>query len=79
MLTYAYRYALPEGVFFNGSKYINWEGETLKEHPCMPEMISDYLKQEHLGIERERERESPSVTRTLKASSACIVGYGLIH
>ena len=42
-------YPLPEGVFFNGSKYVNWEGETLKEHPCMPEMIEDFLKAERVG------------------------------
>ena len=42
-------YPLPEGVFFNGSKYVNWEGETLKEHPCMPQMIEDFLKNELVG------------------------------
>merc|ERR1712216_248722 len=41
-------YPLPEGVFFNGSKYVNWDGETLKEHPCMPQMIEDFLKGEHV-------------------------------
>jgi len=43
-------YPLPEGVFFNGSKYINWEGETLKQHPCMDEMIDDYLELERKGL-----------------------------
>ena len=43
------KYPLPDGVFFNGSKYVNWEGETLKEHPCMAEMIDDFLRDERQG------------------------------
>jgi hypothetical protein len=41
--------ALPDGVFFNGSKYVNWDGETLKEHPCLPQVIDDFLEKERLG------------------------------
>lgn len=48
-------YPLPEGVFFNGSKYVNWDGETLKEHPCMPEMIDNFLKQERADVTRSNE------------------------
>lgn len=44
------KYPLPDGVFFNGSKYVDWSGQTLKEHPCMPEMIDDFLKEERLGL-----------------------------
>jgi hypothetical protein len=41
---------LPEGVFFNGSKYVNWEGETLKQHPCLAQVVQEYLDTERLGM-----------------------------
>ena len=49
MLQAAESCALPDGVFFNGSKYVNWDGETLKEHPCLPQVIDDFLEKERLG------------------------------
>jgi hypothetical protein len=60
-------YPLPEGVFFNGAKYVNWEGETLKEHPCMPEMIEDFLKAERVGITHTHTHTHTHTVSTLRA------------
>lgn len=76
------KYPLPDGVFFNGSQYIDWSGETLKEHPRMDDMISDFLAKEWADVtshNQVRSRFYSDLLRVFPAHPLCLIKTDLVH
>jgi len=66
------KYPLPDGVFFNGSQYIDWSGETLKEHPRMDDMISDFLAKEWADVTSHNQSVQDMEQQYRKDLDSCI-------
>ena len=34
---------LPEGVFFDGRRYVSFDGDAFDDHPCLAELLQDHV------------------------------------
>lgn len=64
---------LPEGWFFNGFMYLNFDGVTQVEHPCLETIIRQYVEEVNADIgdyNREVQKEWRNDTSKYTGASA---------
>ena len=38
---------LPEGVFFDGRRYVSFDGDAFDDHPCLADLLEAHVQKEN--------------------------------
>jgi len=63
---------LPDGFFFNGSNFVDFDGTVFQYHPEMDRLVAEYLEQSNQSLRAANQEAARKALEMDKELSGCI-------